>query len=124
MTLKVNIPVLSGSMPPGWTVSIIDNPGFGEAKEHITQLAEASMVTSSAYIYLIQTENVGGREAADFFKQLQSMDKSRYLMKNNTSIWLALIFNFMFCISISHYQPYIGGETYGDHIYVCIQNSL
>ena len=81
MTLKVNIPVLSGSMPPGWTVSIIDNPGFGEAKEHITQLAEASMVTSSAYIYLIQTENVGGREAADFFKQLQSMDKSRYLMK-------------------------------------------
>ena len=81
MTLKVNIPVLSGSMPPGWTVSIIDNPGFGEAKEHITQLAEASMATSSAYIYLIQTENVGGREAADFFKQLQSMDKSRYLMK-------------------------------------------
>ena len=81
MTLKVNIPVLSGSIPPGWTVSIIDNPGFGEAKEHITQLAEASMATSSAYIYLIQTENVGGREAADFFKQLQSMDKSRYLMK-------------------------------------------
>ena len=81
MTLKVNIPVLSGSMPPGWTVSIIDNPGFGEAKEHITQLAEASMATSSAYIYLIQTENVGGREAADFFKQLQSMDESRYLMK-------------------------------------------
>lgn len=79
MTLKVNIPLLSGSVPPGWTVSIVDNPGFGEAKEHVTQLAEASMVTSSAYIYLIQTENVGGREAADFFKELQKMDKSRCL---------------------------------------------
>lgn len=81
MTLKVNIPLLSGSVPPGWTVSIIDNPGFGEAKEHITQLAEASMVTSSAYVYLVQTENVGGREAADFFKQLQSIDKSKYLLE-------------------------------------------
>ena len=77
MTLKVNIPLLCGSVPPGWRVSIIDNPGFGEAKEQITQLAEASMVTSSAYIYLLQSENIGGREAADFFKQLQSMDKSR-----------------------------------------------
>ena len=76
VTLKVNIPLLSGSVPPGWTVSIVDNPGFGEAKEHVTQLAEASMVTSSAYIYLMQTENVGGREAVDFFKELQRIDKS------------------------------------------------
>ena len=80
MTLKVNIPVLSGSIPPGWTVSIVDNPGFGEAKEHVTQLAEASMVTSSAYIYLIQTENVGGREAANFYKELQRMDNSWCLL--------------------------------------------
>ena len=83
MTLKVNIPLLSGSVPPGWTVSITDNPGFGEAMEHITQLAEASVVTSSAYIYLMQTENVGGREAADFFKELQRMDKSRYFTKES-----------------------------------------
>ena len=53
----------------------MDNPGFGEAKEHITQLAEASMVTSSAYIYLMQTENVGGREAAEFFMELLRTDK-------------------------------------------------
>ena len=78
MTLKVNIPLLSGSVPPGWTVSIVDNPGFGEAKEHVTQLADTSMVTSSAYIYLVQTENVGGKEAADFFKELQTIDKCKY----------------------------------------------
>ena len=71
------MPLLSECIPPGWTVSIIDNPGFGEANEHITQLAEASMVISSAYIYLMQTENVGGREAADFFRELKKIDESK-----------------------------------------------
>lgn len=76
MILQVNMPLLCGSVPSGWDVSIVDNPGFGEAKEHITQLAEASMLTSSAYIYLMQTENVGGREAAEFFKDLVKTDNS------------------------------------------------
>lgn len=75
MILKVNIPLLTGSIPPGWEVSIVDNPGFGEAKEHITQLAEASMVTSSAYIYLMQTEDIGGKDAEHFFKSLQKADE-------------------------------------------------
>ena len=77
MVLHVNIPLLSGSIPPDWTVSIMDNPGFGEAKEHIQQLAEASMNTSSAYIYLMQTESVGGREAMEFFDELNKCDKSK-----------------------------------------------
>ena len=64
-----------GSVPPGWTVSIIDNPGFGETEEQITQLAEASMVTSCAYIYLLPTENIGGRDAAEFFRELKRIDE-------------------------------------------------
>ena len=56
----------------------MDNPGFGEAKEHVVQLAEASMISSSAYIYLLQTENIGGTEAAEFFKELIRNDKSIY----------------------------------------------
>ena len=76
VVLKVNIPLLAGRVPPGWTVSLVDNPGFGEAKEHVVQLADASLVTSSAYIYLLQTENIGGTEAADFFKELTGKDKS------------------------------------------------
>ena len=54
----------------------MDNPGFGEAKEHVVQLADASLVTSSAYIYLLQTENIGGTEAAEFFKELIRKDRS------------------------------------------------
>lgn len=75
VVLKLNVPILSASIPPGWTVSIVDNPGFGEAKEHVTQLADASMVTSSAYIYLMTTGDVGGEKAAEFFKELQQIDK-------------------------------------------------
>ena len=75
----MNIPLFSGIVPHGWKISIIDNPGFGEANEQITQLAEASLVTSSAYIYLMQTENIGGREAADFFRELKTIDESKVL---------------------------------------------
>ena len=64
-------------MPHGWTVSLVDNPGFGEAKDHVVQLADASLLTSSAYIYLLQTENIGGTEVADFFKELARLDKSK-----------------------------------------------
>lgn len=73
----MNVPLLSGIVPTGWTISIIDNPGFGEAKKKFTQVAEASVVASSAYIYLMQTENIDGKEAADFFKELEKMDKSK-----------------------------------------------
>ena len=79
VVLKVNIPLLAGRVPPGWTVSLVDNPGFGEAKEHVVQLADASLVTSSAYIYLLQTENIGGTEAAEFFKELIGKDKSKII---------------------------------------------
>lgn len=80
--LKVNIPLLSGKVHSGWTVSLVDNPGFGEAKEHVVQLADASLITSSAYIYLLQTENIGGTEAAEFFKELIRKDKSNNLISN------------------------------------------
>ena len=79
LILKVYIPLLADKVPSGWTVSLVDNPGFGEAKEHITQLADASIVSSSAYIYLLQTENIGGKEVAEFFKQLKETDQGEYM---------------------------------------------
>ena len=42
----------------------------------MVQLADASLVSSSAYIYLLQTENIGGTEAAEFFKELVTKDRS------------------------------------------------
>ena len=74
LVLKVYLPILDEGSPLEWTVSLVDNPGFGEDKEYITQLASASMVTSSAYIYLMTTESVSGSSPAEFFKMLQEKD--------------------------------------------------
>ena len=51
-------------------VNIVDNPGLGEAKEHITCLTKISMKISSPCIYLLETGSVGGEEAAKFFRKL------------------------------------------------------
>lgn len=77
MILKVCIPILDEGVPPEWTVSLVDNPGFGEARENITQLADNSMVTSSAYIYLVQAGDEDGTAAANFFKDLQRKDEGK-----------------------------------------------
>ena len=77
LVLKVHLPILDEGSPFEWTVVLVDNPGFGEDKEYITQLASASMVTSSAYIYLITTEHVGGKAATEFFKTLQERDPGK-----------------------------------------------
>ena len=74
LVLKVHLPILSEGCPNEWTVTLVDNPGFGENKEYITQLASAALVTSSAYIYLMTTESVDGTAAAEFFKMLQEKD--------------------------------------------------
>ena len=75
LVLQVSIPMLDKGVPLEWIVSLMDNPGFGETRECITHLADASMVFSSAYIYLLQLENVGGTEAAKFFTELDKIDR-------------------------------------------------
>ena len=72
--------MLSSKVPPGWTVSLVDNPGFGDACEHISQLASASMIASSAYIYLMQTEYIGGKEVQEFFKELVAKDHGLFCL--------------------------------------------
>ena len=86
VVLKANIPILVGRVPTGWTVSLVDNPGFGEAKEHVSRLANVSMKISSAYIYLLETGSVGGEEAAKFFKKLM---KTESLSCNSSNIVIA-----------------------------------
>ena len=74
--------MLDERVPMDWKVSLMDNPGFGETKECITHLADAAMVFSSAYIYLMQPGNVEGTyaEAAKFFTELDKIDRGTYMM--------------------------------------------
>ena len=69
------MPMLDRGVPLDWKVNLVDNPGFGETRECITHLANASMITSSAYIYLVQMENIDGTEAANFFTELVKIDR-------------------------------------------------
>ena len=75
LVLEVHIPMLDERVPLDWRVSLMDNPGFGETKECITHLADAAMVFSSAYIYLMQPGNIEGTEAAKFFTELDKIDR-------------------------------------------------
>ena len=55
-------------------MSLVDTPGFGEAKEHVQQLAEDSVEVSAAYIYLLQMENIGGTDVSETFSSLAQKD--------------------------------------------------
>ena len=75
LVLEVHIPMLDERVPMDWKVNLMDNPGFSETKECIANLADASIVFSSAYIYLMQPGNVEGTEAAKFFTELDKIDR-------------------------------------------------
>ena len=72
--------MLAENVPPEWIISLVDNPGFGDTKKHISQLAASSVSSSCAYIYLLQAENIDGIEADEFFKALHERDKSMLLV--------------------------------------------
>ena len=74
-TLHVSLPLLASGVPRGWTVNLVDTPGLGEANETIQQLAEHSVQLSAAYIYLLQTENVGSKLVNETFKTLADKDQ-------------------------------------------------
>ena len=53
-----------------YRVSLVDNPGFGEMNEHITQLADISAKSSSLYVYVTAPGNVTGETDFKFFEKL------------------------------------------------------
>ena len=67
--LQVRIPILS-EVPPGYSVSLVDNPGYGETNAHITQLADDSAKISSVYVYVTQSGNIAGTTDSEFFRKL------------------------------------------------------
>jgi len=80
--LHVNIPAVSLSeIPHGWSICLTDNPGFGEANEHIKQLASISVQDSSAYVYVTNSDNVGSERDFKFFKQLAEHDRGKVTIK-------------------------------------------
>ena len=67
--LQVNVPALSGGTH-GYRISLLDNPGFGETNEYITQLADTSAKSSSVYVYVTESANVASITDFNFFENL------------------------------------------------------
>ena len=80
LILKVHLPLLTENVPPGWRVSLVDNPGFADSKEHVSKLAESSIGNSAAYIYLIETQQLMGKEDRDAFTFLAKQDPGMHAM--------------------------------------------
>ena len=78
--LKVHIPLLCDQVPHDWQLKLIDNPGFGDARQHVAQIASESLHTSSVYMYLLETGSIGGELAARFFIDLSNKDQGNYIM--------------------------------------------
>lgn len=77
LVLRVNFPLLGQNTPHGWTVNIVDTPGFRDVNDHIQQVAKETVDFSAGYIYLLQTENVSGSEVSELLKPLARKDQSR-----------------------------------------------
>lgn len=61
---------LIDEVPQGWQLSLIDNPGFDEHTEHVTDTALQSLKFSSACFYVTTFEQYKRKETAIFFKKM------------------------------------------------------
>lgn len=85
LVLKVNVPLLDCEIPKGWTVSLVDNPGFGEDNAHIEQLASMSVKVSAAYIYLMDTERMDSKKDKESLHEIALRDDSKCMQGNKNS---------------------------------------
>lgn len=77
----MNVPVLRGaaSVVRGQQVYLVDTPGFGNSKRSIVELAEKSVLTSPAYIYVINYNNLEDERDSNAFKRIYGTDGGEYL---------------------------------------------
>lgn len=69
------IPILEEA-PPGWTLALVDTPGFGEANvHHITGIANRLFNTSTAYLYIMDSGSMKDAVDAKNIQQLFEHDK-------------------------------------------------
>lgn len=69
------IPLLAQMVDSGWSVSLVDNPGYGESNEYIQQVADASIMISAAYILVTCSKSMDSHATASFLKKLSEKDK-------------------------------------------------
>ena len=76
----MNVPVLRGAarVVRGQQVYLVDTPGLGDSKRSIAELAERSVLTSPAYIYVINYNNLEDERDSKAFKRIYGKDGGEY----------------------------------------------
>ena len=54
---------------------LTDNPGLGDARPLVEQLANDSVLSSSVYIFLMEASSIGSTMAQNFIKHLNDVDR-------------------------------------------------
>ena len=71
------VPILQEA-PEGWSLALVDTPGFGEANvEHIMKHTDMLFSTSTAYLYLMDATSMDDKVDSDNFKLLFQHDKGQ-----------------------------------------------
>ena len=79
--LEVYIPLLATqNIDEGWSLCLVDNPGFGESNEYIQQLADASILISAAYVLVTCPSTMDSSATASFLKKLSEKDKGLLIL--------------------------------------------
>ena len=71
--MYTNVPAIGGAPDP-WSVYLVDNPGCGDANKSLSNLAETSMKSSSAYVYVVHYKELGDANDVESFKHIHAKD--------------------------------------------------
>ena len=61
---------------PGQQVYLVDTPGLGDSKRSIAELAEKSVLTSPAYVYIMSYSNLEDERDSNAFMRMHGKDGS------------------------------------------------
>lgn len=76
-TLFASIPIIDPPLGTEWKIDLIDNPGFGEAKEGVSDLATTAVTSSSSYVYIMNYKQLGDDEDTKAFRLMAAKDKGK-----------------------------------------------
>ena len=66
----------AASVVRGQQVYLVDTPGLGDSKRSIAELAEKSVLTSPAYVYIMSYSNLEDERDSNAFMRMHGKDGS------------------------------------------------
>jgi len=76
----VNVPILrdAASITSGQQVYLVDTPGIGDSNRSIAELAEKTVLTSPAYVYVMNYFSLQDESDSNAFMRMYRKDDSKF----------------------------------------------